>query len=85
MAITIKVEEGEYALVIGQDESRMSVRIEGAEVDGDETGDLPVPAVLVAALAERLLRDPEFHDEMLEWYEENALDEDAEDGPAGQA
>lgn len=78
-ATTIALEEGEYALVIGQDGTRMSVRIEGAEDVGDEAEDLPVPAVLVAALAERLLEDPEFHDEMLDWYEEHVNEADDED------
>ena len=35
---------------------------------------MPVPAALVAALAECLLHDPEFHDEMLEWYEQHLDD-----------
>ena len=84
-AATIALEEGEYALVIGQDGTRMSVRIEGAEDVGADMEDLPVPAVLVAALAERLLEDPEFHDEMLDWYEEhvNDSDDDAEEDEEG--
>ena len=80
---TVRLEEGEYALVVGQDGGRMSVRIEGAEVSEAEATDLPVPAVLVAALAERLLRDPDFHDEMLEWYEEHVGDEDEDDSEEG--
>ncbi len=83
-ATTIALEEGEYALVIGQDGTRMSVRIEGAEDVGAETEDLPVPAVLVAALAERLLEDPEFHDEMLDWYEEHVNEDDDEEDEGGE-
>jgi len=82
MAETTKVElePGEYALVVGQDDSRMSVRIEGANLE--EEDDMPVPVVLVMALAQRLLKDPDFHDEMLEWYEDHD-DDDDEDGVAG--
>ncbi len=83
---TIALEEGEYALVIGQESERMSVRAEGAELLGDDAGALPIPAALVAALAARLLHDPEFHDEMLEWFEAH-LDEEAgedEEGVAGE-
>ncbi len=82
MAATTKVEleEGEYALVIGQDGNRMSVRIEGSHIE--EEGDLPVPVVLVMALAQRLLNDPDFHDEMLEWYEDH---DEEEEGTIGTA
>ena len=34
-AATIALEEGEYALIIGQDAERMSVRTEGAGLLGD--------------------------------------------------
>lgn len=82
---TIALEEGEYALVIGQEGERMSVRTEGAELFGDEGGgELPVPAALVAALAARLLHDPEFHDEVLEWFGQHLADEADEDDTAGK-
>ncbi len=80
---TVRLEEGEYALVVGQEGGRMSVRIEGAEVSEAGAEDLPVPAVLVAALAERLLQDPDFHDEMLDWYEEHVEDDDEDDDEEG--
>jgi len=80
---TIALEAGEYALVIGQDGERMSVRTEGAEPAMDDGGELPVSAALVVALAERLLSDPEFHDEMLEWLEAHAAEDD-EAGEDGQ-
>lgn len=74
---TITLGEGEYALIIGQENGRMSVRVDGPQALADEAEDLPIPAVLAAALAERLLQDPEFHDEMLEWFEEQLEDEEA--------
>ena len=59
---------------------RNSVRIASATEIDDEAPELPVPALLVAALAKRLLDDPDFHDEMLDWYDENTS-EDEEDEP----
>ena len=83
---TITLAEGEYALVVGQEGERMSVRTEGAALPDDEDQDLPIPAAIVAALAERLVHDPDFHDEVLEWIEEHLDDdEDDDEGEAGQA
>ncbi len=79
-ATTIALEEGEYALIIGQDAERMSVRIEGTDLLGDEAAALPIPAALVAALAERLLNDPDFHAEVLEWCQEHLAEADDDDG-----
>lgn len=51
-------------------------------------GELPIPAALVAALAVRLLHDPEFHDEVLEWFEahldDEAAGEDDDEDAAGE-
>ena len=76
----LALEPGEFALVIGQQGEHMSVRIASATEIDDEAPELPVPALLVAALAKRLLDDPDFHDEMLDWYDENTS-EDEEDEP----
>ena len=84
-ATTIALEEGEYALVIGQDGERMYVRTEGAEPPGGEEAELPIPAALVAALAERLLHDPEFHDEVLAWFDAHLEDEAGEGNGEGAA
>lgn len=70
------MEDGEYALIIGQDGESMSVRVERGELPGDDSAELPVPATLVAALAEPLLHDPDFHDKVLAWCEEHRSDED---------
>lgn len=80
---TIVLEEGEYALIIGQDGSHMSVRTEGADLAGNGAAELPVPAALVAALAERLLTDPEFHDDVLEWFEAHLDDEGEAEATGG--
>ena len=75
---TIALAEGEYALIIGQEDERISVRTEGAALPEGDDVELPIPAAVVAALAERLVQDPDFHDEILEWVEEH-LDLDDED------
>ena len=85
-ATTIALEEGEYALIIGQDGERMSVRTEGAALPDGDDAELPVPAALVAALATRLVNDPDFHDDVLEWVEEHLAEEDGdEEDAAGRA
>ena len=78
MGTTITLAEGEYALVIGQEDERMSVRTEGAALPESEDAELPIPAAIVAALAERLVHDPDFHDEVLEWVETHLDDDDDE-------
>ena len=79
---TVELAEGEYALIIGQEGERMSVRTEGAALPEGEDAELPVPAAIIAALAERLVHDPDFHDDVLEWVEEYL---GAEDDDVGQA
>ncbi len=79
---TIALEEGEYALIIGQDGDRMSVRTEGAALPDDDDAELPVPAALAAALAARLVNDPDFHDDVLEWVGEHLSDEDGDEEDA---
>jgi len=75
------LEQGEFALVIGQQGEHMSVRIASATQIPDDAPELPVPALLVAALARRLLEDPDFHDDMLDWYDAHADEEEDEDEP----
>ncbi len=77
----LDLEPGEFALVIGQQGEHMSVRIASATDIPDDAPELPVPALLVAALARRLLEDADFHDEMLDWYDAHADEEEEEDEP----
>jgi hypothetical protein len=79
---TITLAAGEYALVVGQEGERMSVRTEGAALPEDSEAELPIPAAIVAALAERLVHDPDFHDEILEWVEAHLDDDEDEAGSA---
>jgi hypothetical protein len=77
---TLKVEldATEVALIIGEEDGAMSVRVvAGAEMP-DDSEELPAAPEIVLALAMRLLKDPDFHDDVLEWYY-NQPDEE-EDG-----
>ena len=66
--VTIELESNEFALNVGEEDGEMSVRVVGgAELD-DNADELPAPAEIILALAMRLLRDPEFHDEAVDWY-----------------
>ena len=78
--VTVDLDRSEVALIIGEDEeSGMSVRVvAGSEVPEGAT-ELPAAPEIVLALAMRLLKDPDFHDDVLDWYYDH-LDEDDEDG-----
>lgn len=66
--VSIELESNEFALIVGEEDGEMSVRVVGgAELD-DNADELPAPAEIILALAMRLLRDPEFHDEAVDWY-----------------
>jgi len=59
------------------------VRVVAASGVETDTTDLSAAPEIVLALAMRLLRDPDFHDEVLDWYyehqDETEDDEDDED------
>jgi hypothetical protein len=68
---TIELDDTEVALIIGEADGSMSVRVvAGKEVD-DDASEMPAAPEIVLAIAMRLLRDPNFHDEMLDWYDEH--------------
>jgi hypothetical protein len=75
---TLKVEldATEVALIIGEEDGAMSVRVvAGAEMP-DDSEELPAAPEIVLALAMRLLKDPDFHDDVLEWYYNQPDEED---------
>ena len=74
---TITLEENEVALIVGEEEGAMSVRVVSATEVDDEAEEIGAAPEIVLALAMRLLKDPEFHDEVLEWY---YAQEDEDDG-----
>ena len=74
----IDLEPNEVALVIGEDAGSMTVRVVPARELPEGTTDIPEPYEIAVALAMRLLNDPDFHDDVLEWYESQD-DEDEEE------
>jgi hypothetical protein len=44
---------------------------------------MPAAPEIVLALAMRLLKDPDFHDDVLDWYYEHQDDEDEEEEEEG--
>jgi len=76
---SIDLEKNEVALIIGEDDGAMSVRVvAGSDVPEDST-DLSAAPEIVLALARRLLKDPDFHDDVLDWYYEHQDDPDDEE------
>jgi hypothetical protein len=77
-SISIELDTGEVALIIGEEDGAMSVRVVAGSEVPDGTAELPAAPEIVLALAMRLLKDPDFHDDVLDWYYEHQ-DEDDED------
>ena len=75
---TIDLEPTEVALIIGEEDGSMTIRVVPARELEDGTTDVPEPHEIAIALAMRLLNDPDFHDNVLEWYESQD-DEDEDD------
>src|SRR4051794_38048089 len=74
----IDLEPTEVALVIGEEDGSMTVRVVPARELPEGATDVPEPYEIAVALAMRLLNDPDFHDDVLEWYESQE-DEEAEE------
>ncbi len=77
---SIELDPTEVALVIGEDQGSMTIRVVAATEVADGATDVPEPHEIAIALAMRLLKDPEFHDSVLDWYDaQDEEDEDDED------
>ncbi len=76
--LKVELEATEVALIIGEEDGSMSVRVVAGVEMPDDAEELPAAPEIVLALAMRLLKDPDFHDEVLEWYY-NQPDEDEEE------
>lgn len=76
---TIELDKTEFALIVGEEDGEMSVRVVGGAEIADDADEMPAPAEIVLALAMRLLRDPDFHDEVIDWYYEHQDEMDDED------
>ena len=80
---TVDLDATEVALIIGEEDGSMSVRVvTGADVPTD-AAEMPAAPEIVLALAMRLLKDPDFHDDVLDWYYEHQDDEDEEEEEEG--
>ena len=76
---TLDLDSGEVALIVGEDNGTMSVRVvAAADVETDAADQASAPEI-VLALALRLLKDPDFHDDMLDWYSEHLDDAEERD------
>jgi hypothetical protein len=78
--VSVDLDRSEVALIIGEeDEGGMSVRIVAGSDVPDAAAELPAAPEIVLALAMRLLKDPDFHDEVLDWYYEHQDEEDEDE------
>ena len=79
----VDLDPTEVALVIGEEDGSMSVRVvTGSDVPPD-AAEMPAAPEIVLALAMRLLKDPDFHDDVLDWYYEHQDDEDEDEEEEG--
>ena len=74
---SVELDLTEVALVIGEEDGSMTIRVVPARELDDDATDIPEPHEIAIALAMRLLKDPEFHDQVLDWYD--AQDEEGDD------
>ena len=74
--LTITVGEDECAVIIGKEDDRLIVRIESVEEPetDDEEAELPMTKLLGVAIATRLTEDPDFMEEMLDWFDDYSED-----------
>ena len=76
---SVELDANEVALIVGEEDGSMTVRVVPATDLPDGATDVPEPYEIAVALAMRLLNDPDFHDDVLEWYESQEEDDDDED------
>jgi hypothetical protein len=78
---SFELEASEVALIIGEEGGSMSVRVVAANEVDDDAPEMPAAPEIVLALAMRLLKDPDFHDDVLDWYEEHQDEFDEDETP----
>jgi hypothetical protein len=76
--LKVDLDATEVALIIGEEDGSMSVRVVAGVEMPDDAEELPAAPEIVLALAMRLLKDPDFHDEVLDWYYNQPDEDDAE-------
>jgi hypothetical protein len=78
--VSVDLDRSEVALIIGEDEDNgMSVRVVAGSEMPEGASELPAAPEIVLALAMRLLKDPDFHDDVLDWYYEHQDEDDEEE------
>ena len=76
---SVELDANEVALIVGEEDGSMTVRVVPATDLPDGATDVPEPYEIAVALAMRLLNDPDFHDDVLEWYESQDEEEDEDE------
>ncbi|MBN8891862.1 MAG: hypothetical protein J0I21_15280 [Alphaproteobacteria bacterium] len=79
-SMKVELDATEVALIIGEEDGSMSVRVVSGSEMPEDAEELPAAPEIVLALAMRLLKDPDFHDEVLDWYYNQPDEDDAEEG-----
>jgi hypothetical protein len=78
--ISVDLDKTEVALIIGEEDGAMSVRVQAGSEVPEGSAELPAAQEIVLALAMRLLKDPDFHDDVLDWYYDHLDEDDEEEG-----
>jgi hypothetical protein len=78
MPLKITIGDQECAVIIGPDGDRLVVRIETVEEpespDGGDEVEISMTKLLGVAIATRLTEDPDFMEEMLDWFDDYTED-----------
>ncbi len=76
---TVDLDPTEVALIIGEEDGSLVVRVVAGSDRPPEGAEMPAAPEIVMALAMRLLEDPDFHDDVLDWYYEHQDEDDEEE------
>ncbi len=74
-----ELESGECALIVGEDGGAITVRVVASSDVPTEGTDLAAAPEIVLALAKRLLKDPDFQDDVLDWYYDHQDEADSDE------
>jgi hypothetical protein len=65
---SVDLDPGECALILIEDSGSITPRVVASADVVTEGPDLPLQLEFVQALAMRLLKDPDFQDDVMDWY-----------------